>query len=69
MTQQWFIGKILLKPERDYEGFNLPINPSSFGTSFGMVNEVRDPFVFKSGDDKYLFYSTAGESGIAVATI
>ncbi len=62
-------GDILLKPERDYEGFNLPINPSSFGTSFGMVNEVRDPFVFKSGDDKYLFYSTAGESGIAVATI
>ena len=61
-------GDILLKPERDYEGFNLPIVPSSFGTSFGMVNEVRDPFVF-SDDEKYLFYSVAGETGIAVATI
>ena len=62
-------GDILLKPERDYEGLNLPIVPSSFGTSFGMVNEVRDPFVFNNEDKKYLFYSTAGESGIAVATI
>tara|TARA_Y100000593_G_C4322004_1_gene344295 strand:+ start:1336 stop:2856 length:1521 start_codon:yes stop_codon:yes gene_type:complete len=66
----WEIGDggSLLKPERDYEGFNLPIVPSSFGTSFGMVNEVRDPFVFVD-DRKYLFYSIAGETGIAVAII
>ena len=68
---EWDIisGQTILKPERDYEGANLPVFPSTFGTSFNKVNEVRDPCIFNENGDMYLFYSIAGESGIALSKL
>ena len=70
-TDDWDVvdGGLILTPERDYEGANLPIVPSAFGTSFGKVNEVRDPYVFQENGETYLFYSVSGESGIAVSKL
>ena len=55
----------LMRPEKEWEGAELPKEASRFGAAVGRVNELRDPFVFTEGKNKYLFYSYAGESGIA----
>ncbi len=59
----------LLRPEHDYEGANLPIKASKFGSIHKRVNELRDPAFFQDDDKLYLLYSVAGESGIAIAEI
>ena len=41
--------------------------PSS--TTYGHVNQLRDPAVFVEGDHVYLLYAVAGESGIAIAEV
>ena len=34
-----------------------------------MVNQLRDPAVYEEGNDVYLLYAVAGESGIAIARV
>lgn len=59
----------VLRPERDYEGANLPLVPSIRGESNKPVNQLRDPAVFVEDRQMYLLYAVAGESGIAVARL
>lgn len=59
----------VLKPEMDYEGVNLPIQESVNGFSKEPVHELRDPAIFIDKNDVYLYYSIAGEFGIAVAKL
>lgn len=59
----------LLRPERVYEGADLPIRPSVPGIAVARVHELRDPAFFSENGTDYLLYSVAGESGIAIAEI
>lgn len=69
--QQWRHAgeRVVLKPERDWEGANAPLEPSVRSTAYGLVNQLRDPAIFEEGEDIYLFYAVGGESGIAVARV
>jgi hypothetical protein len=59
----------VLRPEMDYEGVNLPIEPSRRGYIDERVHQLRDPAIYREGDAIYLLYSVAGESGIAIAEV
>ena len=59
----------VLRPERDYEGANEPNAPSLRSSVDHPVNQLRDPAVFLEGDDAYLVYAVAGESGLAIARV
>lgn len=59
----------VLKPKTKYEGVHLPIEKSSGGFVEGSVHQLRDPAIFIDNDNVYLYYSIAGESGIAVAKL
>jgi hypothetical protein len=59
----------VLEPEFDWEGANLPLEPSFRGTIMGQVRQLRDPAIFVEGGRTYLLYSIAGESGIAIAEL
>ncbi len=59
----------VLAPELTYEGIEYPSTPSKVGFAAG-VRQLRDPCLFQDADGKnYLFYSIAGETGIAGAEI
>ncbi len=58
----------ILRPEMDYEGVDYPNEPSGKGGAVG-VQELRDPYVFEEDGQLYLFYSVAGEEGIAGARL
>ena len=60
---------LVLEPETEYEGAELPAAPSSRGLVLEKVRQLRDPGIFKEGGDTYLLYSIAGEQGIAIARI
>jgi len=60
---------MVIKPEMDYEGARLPLKASSLGASKTPSNQLRDPYVFKDKNRLYLFYSVAGEAGIALAEL
>lgn len=59
----------VLKPETEYEGALLPIEKSANGFAKGPVHQLRDPAVLIDNNNAYLYYSVAGESGIAVAKL
>jgi hypothetical protein len=59
----------VLSPEFEYEGTHLPLRTSELGAARGPVRELRDPAIFHDGEDMYLLYSIAGESGIAMAEL
>ncbi|MBN2712473.1 MAG: hypothetical protein JXR97_08610 [Planctomycetes bacterium] len=59
----------LLKSEREYEGADLPVEPSKAGLSREAVNQLRDPGIYEEGGKTYLLYSVAGEKGIAIAEL
>ena len=68
---QWRIAgrQEVLRPELNYEGADCPIEPSVPGSAYGRLNQLRDPYLFQTEGRWYLFYATAGESGIAVVEI
>lgn len=68
---QWREGpsEVLLEPEFDYEGATAPLRPSVRGIVKGPVRELRDPAVFTEAGSRYLLYTVAGESGIALARL
>ncbi len=57
----------VLKPEFRYEGSELPIVKSVKGFAKERMHELRDPALLIDKSDIYLYYSIAGEAGIAVA--
>ena len=59
----------VLKPERDYEGADRPLEVSRPDEPLGRVRQLRDPAIFREGGKTYLLYSIAGESGIAIAEL
>ena len=61
--------KLVLKPEYDYEGVNLPKFKSTPGSVNYDVNQLRDPCIYQEDNKVYLLYSYAGESGIAIGEI
>jgi len=60
---------VVLEPEFDWEGVNLPLEPSYRGFAEGPVRQLRDPAIFVEGGQTFLLYSVAGESGIAIAEL
>lgn len=61
--------KIVLEPEMDYEGGNLPLKPSKPGAIHEPVRQLRDPAIYEEDGNTYLLYSVAGEHGIAIAQL
>lgn len=59
----------VIRPELDYEGADLPLLPSESGASRTRVRQLRDPGIYEEDGRKYLLYSIAGESGIAMARL
>ena len=59
----------VLRPERDWEGAGLPIEPSIRSVAYGPVNQLRDPAIFEEDGRVFLLYAVAGESGIAIAEV
>ena len=59
----------VLQPKESYEGVGLPIKKSVNGYAKEKVHELRDPALLIDKRGVYLYYSVAGESGIAVAKL
>ena len=67
-------NKKLTKPTFDFEGAGSDLIPSNFGSStlrWGekKLNELRDPCIYKEGDELFLLYSFNGEGGIALGSL
>ena len=60
---------LVLEPEMDYEGADLPLEPSQRGLTEVRVRQLRDPGIFEENGETYLLYSVAGEAGIAIARL
>ena len=71
--QDWPTGlgpsQVVLKPEHDYEGANLPLAPSHSGAAQQAENALRDPGIFEEDGRTYLIYSVAGERGLGLAEL
>jgi len=67
---QWVASRPIevVQPETDYEGVAFPLTPSKGGSAV-CVRQLRDPAVYEEDDKIYLFYSVAGEMGIALAEL
>ncbi len=59
----------VLLPETEYEGGDLPLEPSARGSIHQRVRQLRDPGIFLEDGRAYLLYAIAGESGLAAAEI
>lgn len=69
MTWKELRASIVIEPETDYEGANLPLEPSKEGWAPEPVRQLRDPAIFREDGKTYLLYSVAGEHGIAIAEL
>ncbi|QHN71165.1 hypothetical protein [Mollivirus kamchatka] len=56
------------RPVMPYEGTDYPIEPSSKGSAIN-VHQLRDPYPFADNGKCYIFYTIAGESGVAGAVL
>lgn len=61
--------RVVLRPERNWEGADAPVEPSVRSTAYGHVNQLRDPALYIEDDVVYMLYAVAGESGIALARV
>lgn len=59
----------VLRPERAWEGADLPLKPSQGSVAYDRVNQLRDPAIFEEDGRVYLLYAVAGEAGIAIAEL
>lgn len=59
----------VLRPETDYEGGDLHLRPSQFGSIHDRARELRDPAVYEEDGRLYLLYTGAGESNICMAEL
>lgn len=62
--------RVLLQPELEWEGADLPLETSVMGAAIGRQRELRDPCFFEDEDgSRYLLYCGASESGIGIARL
>jgi len=61
--------QVLLGPETAWEGAHAPLVPSRMGPADTPVNQLRDPCILADAGALWLYYSVAGERGIAVARL
>jgi hypothetical protein len=59
----------VLQPETAWEGGELPLEFSSGGISREPVRQLRDPHVFREGEQAWLLYAAAGEHAIGLARL
>jgi hypothetical protein len=59
----------VLRPEREWEGAQLPLAYSKGGRSRQWENSLRDPVVYVENGKRWLIYSAAGEHGLAIARL
>ena len=59
----------VLEPETDYEGADLPLEPSKRGSVHVRARQLRDPCIYEENGRTYLLHTVAGEHGIAIAEI
>lgn len=60
----------VMRPECEWEGADVPVEPSIRSFWPDRANQLRDPDVFLDSDGTvYLFYAVAGECGIAAARL
>ncbi|HOF87386.1 MAG TPA: hypothetical protein PLZ36_04665 [Armatimonadota bacterium] len=69
--RQWQASapEVVLEPETDWEGADLPLEPSVRGWAPERVRQLRDPAIYREDGRTYLLYSVAGEHGIAIAEL
>lgn len=60
---------VVIKPEFSWEGAGIASGPSRAGPSAGPENALRDPAILVDEGNCHLFYSYAGEQGLAVSRI
>jgi uncharacterized repeat protein (TIGR01451 family) len=68
----WRLGPptMVLAPEMDYEGANLPIEQSRDGPCNEAQNALRDPAIYREADRVYLLYTCKCEiGGIAIGEL
>jgi hypothetical protein len=59
----------VLQPETAWEGADLALEFSRGGIVRGMVRQLRDPHVFREGEQAWLLYSAAGEHALGMARL
>lgn len=59
----------VLRPEMAFEGTDVPLEASKGGMSEARERALRDPGVLEDDGQVYLYYTVAGELGIAVAKL
>ncbi len=59
----------ILRPQLDWEGASLAVEPSRGGYIDERVNQLRDPAIYEEDGEIFLLYSVAGESGIAIVQL
>jgi hypothetical protein len=74
LTPDWMAWRatdpeVVLEPKTDWEGADLPLEPSRRGWAPEPVRQLRDPAIYREDGRTYLLYSVAGESGIAIAEV
>jgi Sulfotransferase family len=69
MSWQASEPRVVLEPQMEWEGANLPAMPSVKGIARRPLRELRDPAIFVEAGKTYLLYSVAGESGIAISEL
>lgn len=69
--KEWLVTSYdtVLQPELEYEGAELPLEPSRSGAVHTPVRQLRDPGIYEEGGRTYLLYSIAGESGLAMVKL
>ena len=62
-------ARVVLEPERDWEGACLSVEPSVRGEINRVVRQLRDPCVYEEDGRTYLLYCGGGESGIGISEV
>ena len=59
----------LMRPETEWEGAMLPVEPSWRSAVATPTNQLRDPAILEDEGRLWLYYAVRGENGIAVAEL
>lgn len=59
----------VLRPERPWEGADLPVIPSYRSAVNRPVNQLRDPAIYEEGGRVWLVYAVKGEGGLGIAEL